>query len=166
MKKYAAVLLLSLFVLSLSSCDLEIDSLNDVVSAVESVANIEDGELNDVFSSLEIFLNTAEPDSDTEYANVPDEENSISWTIGNVTYYYTHDGSVITGYINYIKYDSDILAKEAYKALKAANDSDGKYQSVDIDDCYVILVHRDTDFGYDSLEELRVAAGNFKATFN
>ncbi len=166
MKKYVALLLVFIFALSLSSCDLKIDSINDVVSAVESVVNIEEGELKGIFSSLESLIVTDKSESDTEYTGVPDEENSISWTIGNVTYYYTHNGSVITGYINYIKYDSDTLAKEAYKALKAANDSDGRYQSVDIDDCYVILVHRNTDFGYGSLEELRAAASNFKATFN
>lgn len=152
MKKFLAILLALVMVLSLVACGDKKDDVDDN-NDTPIVDDVDD-------SSKEQQDNEDKDDADFDDVdvNVKDSGKKVEWQIGNITYIYTHDGQKVTGYEARVDMGDVDSAKAVITAYKLNAEEDDTIDDVSRDGQYIVIKYNEKGFEYTSYEDLKSAS--------
>lgn len=95
--------------------------------------------------------------------NVIENDKTITWSAGNFTHVYTHDGKNVTRYTLYINFENVELAQQSLEAYQTVVGSFKKdMKSITRKGTYVVLEYKKSGFPYKTAEEVKAAYNAIK----
>ena len=173
MKKFLAILLALVMVLSLVACGDKKDDVDDnndtpIVDDVDDSSkeqqDNEDKDDEDI-DDIDGVKDVEDIDSDDVDVNVKESGKKVEWQIGNVTYIYTHDGEKVTGYEVRMDMGDTDTAKTVITAYKLNADEDDTIDDVSRDGQFIVVKYNEKGFEYTSYEDLKSASDTLNSLY-
>ena len=161
MKKFLAMLLALVMVLSLAACGNKTDAVddrNDTPAVVDNDNSSKEQQDNEDKDDIEDKDDADSEDNVDIDVNVKDNGNKIEWQIGNITYIYTHDGEKVTGYEARMDMGDVDSAKAVIAAYKLNAEEDDTIDDISRDGQYIVIKYNESGFEYTSYEDLKSAS--------